>query len=132
MSLLLALAQASEVVSDVARRVGFSGARVRKVIVESVEDFVDEIKDNLAQVPKTKAKVRKAKKSRPNYVANTVNSAIDWANYYKALADSVEDSRKASEIRNAIDRNLAILLRLMERDKEIKENESILAILLTT
>lgn len=131
MSLLLALAQASEVVAEVVRRVGFSGSKVRKVIVESVEDFVDEIKDNVAQVPKTKAKVRKAKKSRPDYVTNTVNNAIDWANYYRALADAIEDSRKAEEIRNAIDQNLSILLRLLERDKAIKEEESMLAILLT-
>jgi hypothetical protein len=132
MSLLLAIAQATEFVADIVRRSGGTSAkRGRVILVERVNEFVDEFAEAVKQEPKIKAKLRQAKKIKPAVVEETIDNAKLWAEYYYSLIAAIQDRKRAEDLRNSINRSMVMLLKLIEAKRIRNEEDALIAILLT-
>lgn len=120
------------------------GKRKQKIVllkrIEEVQDLIEQVEEVVKEEPKVKAKLRKAKKAKPQEVENTVDNAQAWIDYYLAVTEALRDQERAQQIQEALHRGTELLnamleqqetMQLLELDKK-RNNDKLLLLMMMT
>lgn len=104
---------------------GTSPARSKKqklILLERLEE-VDELIEQAAELIKAEPKLKGVKQpAKPAVKAiETPQVAVDWLRYYIALLETLRDRQRAEALQRQFMRNMQILLKLIEYQRDEEE-----------